>query len=109
MMRGLCTGLRAISASFQGGLFHIFISVKNIKRFTPNGLYNGAKMASYEEKEYKEALNDNSDKKQLFANIGGKLGSEVGTMLDELVDGLEEVEENEEGGVLPVEGVGERI
>ena len=73
------------------------ISVKNIKRFTPNGLYNGAKMASYEEKEYKEALNDNSDKKQLFANIGGKLGSEVGTMLDELVDGLEEVEENESG------------
>ena len=73
------------------------ISVKNIKRFTPNGLYNGAKMGSYETKEYKEALNGTTDKKQLFANIGGKLGNEVGTMLDELVDGLEEIEDNESG------------
>ena len=31
MMLGLCTGLRAISASFQEGLFHTFISVKNLK------------------------------------------------------------------------------
>lgn len=67
------------------------INIKNVKRFTPNGLYNGAKMASYEEKEYTEALDNGVEKQQLFANIGGK----VGTMLDELVDGLEEIENDE--------------
>ena len=53
-------------------------------------------MDSYQGKELKEALDDEG-KKQLFANIGGKLGTEVGTMLDELVDGLEEVENSESG------------
>ena len=71
------------------------INIKNVKRFTPNGLYNGAKMASYEEKEYTEALDNGVEKQQLFANIGGKVGTEVGTMLDELVDGLEEIENDE--------------
>ena len=71
------------------------IKIKNIKRFNPNGLYNGAKMGSYEGKELKETLEDNKDK--LFANVGGKLGTEVGSMLDELVDGLEEIEDKESG------------
>tara|TARA_Y100000816_G_scaffold287239_1_gene269609 strand:- start:3121 stop:5079 length:1959 start_codon:yes stop_codon:yes gene_type:complete len=71
------------------------IKIKNIKRFNPNGLYNGAKMGSYEGKELKETLEDNKDK--LFASVGGKLGTEVGSMLDELVDGLEEIEDKETG------------
>ena len=71
------------------------IKIKNIKRFNPNGLYNGAKMGSYEGKELKETLEDNKDK--LFASVGGKLGNEVGSMLDELVDGLEEIEDKESG------------
>ena len=73
------------------------LKIKNVKRFTPNGLYNGAKMDSYGGKELKETLNNEHDRTQLFASVGAKLGTEVGTMLDELVDGLEEIEENESG------------
>ena len=34
------------------------INIKNIKRFAPDQTNNGAKMASYEGKEYKEALDE---------------------------------------------------
>ena len=54
-------------------------------------------MDSYGGKELKETLNNEHDRTQLFASVGAKLGTEVGTMLDELVDGLEEIEENESG------------